>query len=114
MWRAVGVARPDPAGGLDLRDAGRGFGAAEEGRIDQAELAQLAKCCLVFGKMLRLASDGRGPVEAEPAEIFEDCRLELGPCTGDVDVFDAQQKRAAMGLGKTPVCLLYTSDAADE
>ena len=53
----------------------------------------------VVGEMIRLAAHLAVPVEAQPAQILEDGRLELRPAAADVGVLDAHQEFAA-GLAR--------------
>ena len=51
---------------------------------------------LIVGQVIGLAAHRPVPVEAEPAEIVQDRRLELGPAAGRVDILDAQQEPAGI------------------
>jgi hypothetical protein len=96
-------ARQVPAGpGINravrpLRGIGRrrDVGAGAEAGIDQAADIERIERAAVIGEMLGLPPHVPVPVEAEPAQVREDRRLELAPTAADVDVLDAQQEAPA-------------------
>ena len=61
-----------------------------------------SRACGVAGEVVGLAEDGLGPGEAEPGEVGEDGGLVGGAAAGGVDVLDAEEEGAAVGLREIP------------
>ena len=58
--------------------------------IDQLFLPQEIKRSGVVVTMLGLSADGLFPFEAQPGEVFKDCRLERRPAAPLIDVLYTQ------------------------
>ena len=94
-----------PAGaGIDRRAVGiaplgvpRDLGTRAEAGIEQARPPQLCGRFLVDGEALALPHHRLGEVVAEPGHVRADGGVEFGFAAGEIDVLDAQQRRAADG-----------------
>jgi hypothetical protein len=65
-------------------------------RIHRAKLSQRLQGGVICGESIGLSERRAIPIEAKPTQILLDAVVKLRPDAGDINVFEAQQKLAAL------------------